>query len=799
MSEQRSPFPNPNSIRRYTQLELKRRAINNEFTDVAIPSPVVMPFVRFTSTKVDPGPPKAYRFFHMGLHGADENIGGDANVFELSYGEDDVVGYAVDSNGRQVPILSTDSVATKNDPIAKGKHPIPGIINVSVRHMGANEPIRTSVQWVCYNTTQLEFLRQHFLMAGGYVIIEFGNYWSNREQPQLFDFNSDDALADLSKFVIEGRKFMSDELFERAQGNYNMVIGRVVDQSITFQSDGTIQCTTDFFSTGEAVFGLHSNKLIRNLSVEDSDKFSMTIGEFFSENGLLDLLLDDEILAPSVVTMKAKSEAEIKSTEGVEISDAQLEKFRSRYGSTFIPWWMFIRNIMEQLFGAVIAADVSGDAELFTTMNLHEPEVGNHHLLASTDPETLVIIKSFMLRGSQEQKTEEDGDTAVAFSKPLPNRDPENRREVTFISRDKSEEKGLLTNGVWINVGAIKESFESTSTFYQGFMALLTRMNNATENYWDLDLAFDEEIGEYKVYDRNCIFGAKSVPEAYVFNRGKDGVAQGELIDLSFQATFSKEAKTSILLSSRAQTLKEATEEMSIDGFNQPSVWSDVLRLPDLKDELGDNIHAIRTKASGANQRARLVSGEFAALNVNRSFAAAFSFARRKKRFRNERAPRLARFANALGAYIVAPTELIVRISEDGRLNSSTINNFVAPIPTEIDLSLTLVGINGLAFYDTFLVDKLPRIYRDHGVFLINEIRHDVSSTGWTTTIGGLYYFVTIAPTGQASDVVVSHNEEIPRQGDSELESLLPVRPFVSDDERNLDRIIRTEEVTRRG
>lgn len=775
MPENRNAFPQPNAIRAYTQEELIRRKIGL----LAIPNPVSIPFVRFTSTKVDAGPPKAYRFFHMGLQGlaledTTEGIDGIGNIFEMTYGGKDVVGYAFGSDGRRTPITSTDSLLTKDlfpgattiinpreSQPAEGRHPVPGVTNVTVRHMGANEPIQTTVDWVCYNQTQLEFLRQHFLMAGGYVVIEFGNYWSNREQPPLFDFSDHEkALGDLAKFVVEGRKFMSDEIFEPADGNYNMVIGRVVDQSLGFESDGTIHCTTIFYSTGEAIFGVHNTRLLSGLINEaDRERFSVTINEFFSDDGLLDLILIDPDRAPFVVELKAKSPTQIRRLQGETASDEQLQALKSRYDSTFIPWDMFIKDVMEALFAKAGRSAVSADSALFSQINLDEPAIGNHRFLASTDPDTVVIVKPFMIIGSQEDKTSNRVDEAGTFAQHRPS------TTQTFVS-GSSEEKGLLSNGVWLNVGAIKDSFLQANTFYQGFMALLTRMNNATENYWNLDLAFDEETQQYKIYDRSCVFSdGVSYPEPYVFNKGN----VGELLDLNFTANFSKESKTAILLASRAQTKKEATKEMSIDGFNQPSVWTEVMNLPDLKDELGDRVHTKRTLnaiARGADPPTNpsLVRAAHTMDWEDRGKAKSEADAAREAEEAQEqtaRATRLARFGDPIGPYMATPTKLVAVIAEDGRRNPNQVNNFVAPIPTEIDLSFTIPGITGLAFYDTFLVDKLPRIYADHGVFLINEIQHGVSRSGWITTVGGLYYFVSLTGKGQPNSRPVAINEDI--------------------------------------
>ena len=787
MAEDRNPFPQPNKVRGYTQRELKRRKIGA----LAIPNPTSMPFVRFTSTKSDPGEgsPKSYRFFHMGLHGLELEKNSDefhkfGNIFEMSYGGQDVVGYAFDKdslgNPIRVPITSTDSKLTKDlfpeatintanprerQP-AEGRHPIPGVTNVSVRHMGVNEPIQVTVGWICYNQTQLEFLRQHFLMAGGYVIIEFGHYWSNREQPQVFDFGKhEEALNDLTDFVIKGRRHMSDNLFERAHGNYNMVIGRVVDQSISFQADGTIHCSTTFYSTGEAVFGVHNTRLLTGVSTEAGRKrFSVTINEFFSDNGGLDLLLDEPQIKERVVELKAEGSAEIRRIQGADATEAQLEALQSRYDSKFIPWSMFIRDVMEALFARVGAKNVSADARLFTEINKTEPTVGNHPKLASTDPDTLVIVKPFMLQGGLASEEDISSGRVDSSHKFVVRRAGETDIQTLFKDASGGEEKGLLSNGVWLNVGAIKDSFTQSSTFYQGFMALLTRMNNATENYWHLDLAFDEEEQQYKIYDKKCIFDdGEKFPPPYLFNEGN----RGELLELSFEANFSKEAKTAILLASEPKTREEAIEDMEIDGYNQPSVWTAVMNLPDLKDELKEGVHARRTTEASA-RREEIDPGAEEELRRSRAQdrkedreQAKVDAEDRAAQEQQRRATRIARFGDPIGPYIGTPSVMIAAIAEDGRRNPKTVNNYVSPIPTEINMSMTMQGITGLSFYDTFLVDKLPRIYEDHGVFLINEIQHSITPSGWTTTIGGLFFFVNLTGEGQASDIPVESNVKI--------------------------------------
>ena len=417
---------------------------------------------------------------------------------------------------------------------------------------------------------------------------------------------------------------------------------------------------------------------------------------------------------------------------------------------------MFLTDIMAALFGKLTKRDSSGEikdvsagAQLFTEINKDEPEVGNHPDLTSTDPSTLVIVKSFMVKGSTKDIVAGRVDESRAFQKNRPSLPGQPLRQPFFIGKESGEEKGFLSNGVWINVGAIKDSFTQNNTFYQGFMALLTRMNNATENYWHLDLAFDEQEQQYKVYDKKCVFSSTEIPEAYIFNEG----TEGELLELNFEANFSKESKSAILLATAAKTRKEAIEEMSISGVNQPNVWTEVMNLPDLKDELGESVHNSRVSSLPERESPPAPSPSTSAVSRTEEQSAeeATETAEANAAAERRRRTRLARFDDPMGAYIASPSKLISVIAESGRRNPNKINNFVAPIPTEINLSLTMQGINGFAFYDTFLVDKLPRIYADHGVFLINEIEHGVSSNGWLTTIGGLYYFTNLTGKGQVS------------------------------------------------
>lgn len=58
-----------------------------------------------------------------------------------------------------------------------------------------------------------------------------------------------------------------------------------------------------------------------------------------------------------------------------------------------------------------------------------------------------------------------------------------------------------------------------------------------------------------------------------------------------------------------------------------------------------------------------------------------------------------------------------------------------AKIMIPVKLTLELDGMSGLEPGDVFLIDYLPKVYRDFCFFMITKVEHSVSKTGWTTSL----------------------------------------------------------------
>jgi hypothetical protein len=61
-----------------------------------------------------------------------------------------------------------------------------------------------------------------------------------------------------------------------------------------------------------------------------------------------------------------------------------------------------------------------------------------------------------------------------------------------------------LYEGVWINSKAVQQAFINARTVFEGMEALLSRINAATENYWDLSLFYDDDIPGFRILDANA-------------------------------------------------------------------------------------------------------------------------------------------------------------------------------------------------------------------------------------------------------------------------------------------------------
>lgn len=530
----RRPFPLFNGLRTFVIDELIRRKTN-------LPTPISTPFARFTSASEDKK--IGYKYFTLGLHGFTEN---DYDIFETSYrvGKD-FVGYAYstktkDKNGYakkklitsdELTIISPDtlpkdinntlfekysnrlSTNQTSGSISLGTHPTPGITDISIQNTGPYSPIISQVKWKCYNRYQLEFLRHQFMIIGNHVIIEWGHMFSDYQPQKLLNFGDPQIDAILVDYIIQGRIGIIEDWQEPNQGCYNFLIGFVGNFEVEFDPATNIyNCTTTVYTTGEQLNGLDVHTTYVDQQTPEAGKIS-SISDFFKIGSIYDKLLEDPENQQYIADFYSDYKID-KIESSSDLSQAQSNKSDIR----FVSWPFFAKIIVPKMFSLLQNDKIKNDLLDFIKFTEDSEaqastRIGDSPFLRSIDPETMIIIRQLNMTNI-----------------------PNSFKKGGYFDQIGGGKYGSLNNGIWLNANAIRECFVQSQTFKEGLRYLLTRMSNATNNYWSLALFFDGELNVYRIVDEQYgeIF---PFPKIYRYNVG----TMGESLNISLSSAFPPE------------------------------------------------------------------------------------------------------------------------------------------------------------------------------------------------------------------------------------------------------------------
>lgn len=112
--------------------------------------------------------------------------------------------------------------------------------------------------------------------------------------------------------------------------------------------------------------------------------------------------------------------------------------------------------------------------------------------------------------------------------------------------------------------------------------------------------------------------------------------------------------------------------------------------------------------------------------------------------------PKLLEFQERFGNWIFPlivynPSFIRNKILQDGLSNfdGTSVNGFVAPVPTSAKINISILGIAGVSLFDGFIVDKLPYLYERFGIFHTVSITENISTSGWITKLDGIFRFLS--------------------------------------------------------
>ena len=167
------------------------------------------------------GPKTSWGRFVSNATTKENNIGipkHDGFVMHGVEGFQDAYGFSKDPSKTKKNVIGFDAEGNPHEvEEADFKHrPPPGVISIKVEYSGiATGERKTTIEFVCWSRSQLDYLQPYFFSVGITALVEFG--WNNFPR---------DALIDLKNIGSSGKQYTSSHEVATGSSNYEMALGK---------------------------------------------------------------------------------------------------------------------------------------------------------------------------------------------------------------------------------------------------------------------------------------------------------------------------------------------------------------------------------------------------------------------------------------------------------------------------------------------------------------------------------------------------------------------------------------------
>jgi len=700
--------------------------------------------------------------------------------------------------------------------------PMPGIISMSTERstagpMGVRGGLfKANIKILAHSVGQLNALLVYFLRPATRVILEFGRRSSNaNEEIFPFDWNRTfEAIKnDLQPLILgaDQQKFIEKHVYG-SNGNYEIFIGYVVNFKLNYTGKNTyeIDLTVHSIQQYEVPVKLTgAQSLCKNASAFPDVNKVIDITAYFNP----DEKWGDR---PSFETLLTET---IKGTDRLQKYQSHVIKLlgESSNASTghLISWQYFTDIVMndieyglpsvfqllntdgktrELLFRSMLAPFTSSYIE-YEEDKVVNAQVSYHPSLLSTDPSTMVIYNPSAQSTADIDNTINivtelniDGITTPDIYTKI----TENLEVGIFtplLTESSGPTVGSLYNGVWINTNAIKEAFGSADTVTSALSRLLSKMNAATEGFWNLQLLSDDvtspgihviDAGLSKTINKDIrpdtptkqfdLLGFADSPDKldkprylYQFNRKTqrfqtDDVGS-ELLDIKLEASLPQVIAIQAIAGVGGVGQRGTWEAIRVDELKKitlfPNIFpacetSELASAPPRQNDkvLDDKIAALQTQVN----KDKTLFGQFKGLFTGGFVGMITGGAPQNRRaelakLSAKKRPALAALArnylNSFGkAFILIEydkIDMLNKISKD--TESSAIHPFNSSNLTKTVVDLTLPGIGGIQLFQSFTVARVPNIL-DRGYYIVTKVNNEFTpDRGWITKIQGRFRY----------------------------------------------------------
>jgi GH24 family phage-related lysozyme (muramidase) len=630
-----------------------------------------------------------------------------------------------------------------------GQSPMMGITSANIKTETRGSLKTATVQIKAWNKVQFDIIDNLYLRLGYNVLLEWGHshYFRNDSLTQL-EQNS----TSLENEYFSGKNYYSllDIAYKKridSFGNYDALIGKVVNFNWTFNTDGSYDIVVILRSQGDVIESLKTNislspptfiDILANSGLNPNVIYENTFtGKLLnpkpkssSENETIDQSTElgklyikcKEILDKSTQPVIAGCLAEFYNLNNKDIlrqkfEDPSATLYYIRLGSLFK--WMEEKLLPKFEFNSDYLPIIKFD---YTTEN-NLIYVLSSDYSWSSDPTTCLVKSSVIL----DEKYYTIANEADDFRKEL-----------------SGSQVGQLMN-VYLNFNSLLDIFnnnkdsEGKVTLIKFLQTICKSINLSLGNVNSLEPAIDETNNKIIIIDQNSLpnrdgiiklvsSGSNTnlaVFQLYGYDFSTTGSVKGNFVqDFSLKTSVTPQLASMITIGATSQGYVVGEDATALSRINRG-----------LKDRISPNIVEADYANTPALQALDTAFNKFTAqaeLLVNyikTQFSTNNSIPKLSSNLINDTKTTLCNTIELGEAYSSISQSII------NTYNASNTSGFLP-----FNLSLTIDGLSGMKVYQKFTVDNdyLPTNYPESLEFIVTSINNNIQDNKWITQIESL-------------------------------------------------------------
>jgi predicted nucleic acid-binding Zn-ribbon protein len=617
--------------------------------------------------------------------------------------------------------------------------PISGITGITVDFKNKFGGVRkATISWMAHTINELEELAPYFMNPGKSILLEWG--W-NTGGKYKYDFaNMIDRDVNLSNYFKKTLNKITD-----SNGNYDSMIGIIINYNCSMNDDLSYTVTTDIVSTAALMEGISmtnqkfiavaNNKPKGDLiqtNQNQTDKSKSSEGDDEDGNGM------DDLMEHTILTyirgddqQKSLEKDIFKIVAGSKYwngDDNQNKKDVAIYVDgnggqqnaehTYVTWGYIEDNVLTKFGHKLFIQAANTEILKFDSSGI---PIRCHTYLRTTDLDVCVLPTW----------TDHDVQASTTFGIDLYN-DYSRQYFSTGNTSDGSTNNDNFKNtgfvrNIFINLKYFKDKMTSVDNLYDAILSLFQGISGACGNLWDFKITAAPDSSRVFICDASYMDDIKGM-EIFQFNTRSTDIVQTGLFpsvmkSFNIETSLSNDVAMNVFYASQ----KHKKDKKILNGPND-SVSNTFYF--DYEDSF---TNYVRDAEDNSDTKMSESDGTEAPTDDEQSKDSNVMKQYNDTKYSDELKSYLPVYSGQTVKYELGMKYLIT--SKANKDEKSTICNAIVPVHVTINVE----GISGFKIGDIFMTDCVPNIYKAKGIFQIIGIKHTVNRDSWLTELKALY------------------------------------------------------------